>query len=49
VVALLQNRGFRYLLAGQFLSLVAPWCQRTMVLIWVYALTKSGTGVTSWG
>jgi predicted MFS family arabinose efflux permease len=49
VVALLQNRGFRYLLAGQFLSLVAPWCQRTMVLIWVYALTKSGTGVSLMG
>jgi MFS family permease len=49
LLALLQNRGFRYLLAGQFLSLVAPWCQRTMVLIWVYALTKSGTGVSLMG
>lgn len=49
MLALLQNRGFRYLLIGQFLSLVAPWCQRTMVLIWVYALTKSGSGVSLMG
>lgn|GEM_PF-5775420 len=46
---LLANRGFRYLLAGQFLSLIAPWCQRTMVLIWVFALTQSGTGVSLMG
>lgn len=49
MLALLRNQGFRYLLAGQFLSLLAPWCQRTMVLIWVYALTKSGTGVSLMG
>ncbi|HEY8741454.1 MAG TPA: MFS transporter, partial [Chloroflexota bacterium] len=49
MLALFGNRGFRYLLAGQFLSLIAPWCQRTMVLIWVFALTKSGTGVSLMG
>lgn len=44
--ALLRNRGFLFLLGGFFLSLLAPWCQRTMVLIWVYALTGSGLGVS---
>lgn len=44
--SLLRNRGFLALLGGFFLSLLAPWCQRTMVLIWVYALTGSGVGVS---
>lgn len=43
---LLVNRGLRCLLAGQLLLLFALWCQRTMVLIWAFALTKSGTGVS---
>ncbi|MCL4508480.1 MAG: MFS transporter [Chloroflexi bacterium] len=44
--SLLRIRGFQLLLLGQFLSLLAPWTQRTLVLIWVYALTQSGTGVS---
>ena len=43
---LLANRGLRSLLAGQSLLLFALWCQRTMVLIWAFALTNSGTGVS---
>src|SRR5579859_2746746 len=43
---LLRNRGFVFLLSGSFLSLLAPWCQRTAVLIWVYQLTHSGVGVS---
>lgn len=43
---LLRDRGFLYLLGGSFLSLLAPWCQRTAVLIWVYQLTGSGVGVS---
>lgn len=43
---LLRNAGFRLLLAGFFLSTVAPWAGRTAILIWVYALTRSGVTVS---
>lgn len=46
MLSLLRNRGFAFLLGGQLLSLLAPWSQRTAVLIWVYALTGSGVGVS---
>ena len=45
-MALLRNAGFRLLLAGFFLSTVAPWAGRTAILIWVYALTRSGVTVS---
>ena len=43
--ALLHDRGFCYLLVGHFLSALAPMTQRAAVLLWVYALTGSGTAV----
>jgi MFS family permease len=45
-MGLLRNAGFRLLLAGFFLSTVAPWAGRTAILIWVYALTGSGVMVS---
>lgn len=45
-MSLLRVRGFRLLLAGFFLSAMAPWAQRTAVLIWVFSLTHSGVMVS---
>lgn len=45
-MALLRIPGFRLLLAGFFLSALAPWAGRTAVLIWVYSLTHSGVMVS---
>jgi MFS family permease len=45
-VSLLRLRAFRLLLAGFFLSALAPWAQRTAVLIWVFSLTHSGVMVS---
>lgn len=46
LLQIIRQGGFLYLLAGQFPSLLAPWTRRTLVLIWVYTLTQSGTGVS---
>ncbi|HWE60861.1 MAG TPA: MFS transporter [Chloroflexota bacterium] len=43
---LLRIPGFRLLLAGFFLSALAPWAQRTAMLIWVFSLTHSGVMVS---
>ena len=43
--ALLRNRRVLFLVAGHFLSALAPMMQRALVLIWVYALTGSGKDV----
>jgi MFS family permease len=45
-VSLLRLPAFRLLLAGFFLSTLAPWAQRTAVLIWVFSLTHSGVMVS---
>lgn len=45
-MALLRVPGFRLLLAGFFLSAVAPWAGRTAILIWAYSLTHSGVTVS---
>ncbi len=44
--ALLHHRGFVRLWIGQFLSLLADWSLRAMLLIWVYTLTHSGEMVS---
>ncbi len=46
MIELARNRGFALLWAGQFLTILADWSLRTMVLIWVYALTRSGVAVS---
>jgi MFS family permease len=38
--------GFARLWTGQFLSLLADWSLRAMLLIWVYTLTRSGALVS---
>ena len=43
---LLGNHGFVRLWLGQFLSLLADWALRAMLLIWVYRLTHSGAMVS---
>jgi MFS family permease len=45
-MALLRQRGFRLLLAGQFLITLGAWGLRVLLLIWVYQLTHSGTAVS---
>jgi len=46
---LLRNKGFLLLCCGQFLSLQADYVLRTMLLIWVYNLTRSGIAVSMVG
>lgn len=43
---LLRHRGFLLLWSGQFLGILADWSLRTMLLIWVYSLTRSGVAVS---
>lgn len=43
---LLRERGFLLLWVGQLLNLLATWAMRTMLLIWIYALTHSGVAVS---
>ena len=43
---LLRERGFALLWGGQFLGVLADWSLRTLLLIWVYALTRSGVAVS---
>lgn len=45
-MVLFRNRGFVVLVAGQSLSLLGDWGLRTALLIWVYALTRSGLAVS---
>src|SRR5947209_5547767 len=45
-MTLLRQRGFLLLGTGQFLNIIASWSLRTVMLIWVYALTKSGVAVS---
>jgi MFS family permease len=45
-MVLLRNRGFVLLWAGQLASLLADWAVRTLLLIWVYKLTRSGVAVS---
>ena len=45
-MSLLHNRGFVLLWSGQFLGILADWSLRTMVLIWVYGLTRSDVAVS---
>lgn len=40
------DRGFALLWCGQFLSFLGDWALRTMLLIWVYQLTRSGIAVS---
>jgi len=46
---LLRNRGFALLWGGRFLGLLGDWALRTMLLIWVYQLTRSGLAVSMVG
>jgi hypothetical protein len=46
---LLRHRGFALLCTGQFLSMLADWGLRAMVLIWIYQLTHSGGAVSAVG
>jgi predicted MFS family arabinose efflux permease len=41
-----RNKGFVLLWCGQFLSFLGDWALRTMLLIWVYQLTRSGIAVS---
>jgi MFS family permease len=43
---LLRGPGFRLLLAGQVLVILAVWALRVILLIWVYDLAHSGTAVS---
>jgi len=43
---LLRDRGFALLWSGQFLGTLADWALRTLVLIWVYGVTRSGVAVS---
>ena len=43
---LLRNRGFVLLWLGQFLVVFGAWALRTVLLIWVYQLTRSGIAVS---
>ncbi|HZU13418.1 MAG TPA: MFS transporter [Chloroflexota bacterium] len=43
---LLQSRGFVLLLTGQLLATFGIWAFRTVLLIWVYSLSHSGTAVS---
>jgi MFS family permease len=43
---LLRQRGFLLLWTGQFLVTFATWALRTILLIWVYQLTRSGIAVS---
>ena len=43
---LVRERGFALLWGGQFLGVLADWSLRTLLLIWVYALTRSGFAVS---
>lgn len=43
---LLGERGFRFLLAGQFLIILTVWALRVILLIWVYDLAHSGAAVS---
>ncbi len=43
---LLRHRGFVLLWCGQFLGFLGDWTLRTMLLIWVYQLTRSGLAVS---
>jgi MFS family permease len=45
-LALLRNRGFLLLWLGQFLGILADWALRTILLIWVFKLTRSGVAVS---
>jgi MFS family permease len=45
-MGLLRHRGFLQLWAGQLVSTLADWALRTILLIWVYALTHSGVAVS---
>jgi len=45
-MGLLRNRGFALLWGGQFLGYLGDWALRTMLLIWVYQLTRSGIAVS---
>ena len=45
-MSLLRQRGFFLLWSGQFLGILADWSLRTMLLIWVYSLTRSGIAVS---
>ncbi len=42
---LLRNRGFILLWTGQFLGTLTDWALRTVLLLWVYGLTRSGAAV----
>ncbi len=43
---LLRHRGFVLLWCGEFLGFLGDWALRTMLLIWVYQLTRSGLAVS---
>lgn len=45
-MALLHNRALLMLIVGQTVSTLADWALRAALLIWVYALTRSGVAVS---
>ena len=45
-MSLPRNTGFALLWSGQFLGTLADWSLRTMMMIWVYGLTRSGVAVS---
>jgi hypothetical protein len=45
-LSLIRQRGFLILWLGQFLVTFAAWALRTVLLIWVYKLTRSGVAVS---